>query len=107
MQKNVNVFLIENSTAGNNMKSFLSQNVKIKIEKDTIENGIDGKISIAIHPSEILWSEGKAEYFKNITDIKIVSHGGINLIEGSLNTFYGSPKDSSFGVKFFILKTAV
>jgi hypothetical protein len=104
MTRNVTITLAENSTAGNPPKFFADQDIDITHESDTVITGVDGKTSVARHPSEILWRGGKVKELNNITHVKIVADSGAVLIDGELNIFYEVPRDVAGGVKFFVLK---
>lgn len=105
MTKNVTITLSENSTAGNPPKIFAAQDIDITHESDTVITGVDGKTSVASHPSELLWRGGKAKELKNITHVKIVADSGAVLIDAELHTNYEVPRDVAGGVKFFVLKS--
>ncbi|MDA1379597.1 hypothetical protein PCI56_06580 [Plesiomonas shigelloides subsp. oncorhynchi] len=97
------ILLIDNSTAGNPPKSFEAQRIEIKLENDTVTQGIDGYISKGLHPSDVLWFEGTVNDLRNITNVKITAVNGKVLLDGELNTFYGAPKNTDTGVQFFVL----
>lgn len=105
MQIIANVLLIENSTAGVPPKSFEAQHVAIAHENDMVVQGVDGHVSRGSQPSKVLWFEGKANDFIDITNVKITAIDGEVLLDGELNTFYGAPENSDVGVQFFILKS--
>ena len=92
MTRNVTITLSESSTAGNPPKIFATQDIVITHERDAVITGVDGKTSVARHPSEILWRGAKAKELKNITDIKIVADSGAVLIDGELHTNYEAPR---------------
>ncbi|WP_234732157.1 hypothetical protein [Acidocella facilis] len=100
---NVDITLVENSTAGNQPKVFFGQIVEIGSESDTVVTSVDGFTSRGRHPSEIFWHGGTARSLKHITNVTIIQSGAV-LIDAELNTFFGGPSDITGGVKFFVLK---
>lgn len=102
MTKNVEVTLVEYSTAGNPPKTFTAQTVEIAHEADTVVTGVDGHISIGRHPSKILWFGKTTKDLANITNVKIAGKNGEVLIDGELNTNYGA-RDTAIGVEFYVL----
>jgi hypothetical protein len=98
-----------NHTCGTFKRGQLAQNlcaqiVEIVHEADTVSKGLDGFISIARHPSKIIWVGGTARDLANITNVKIANKKGEVLIDGGLNTFYGVPRDTARGVEFYVLR---
>jgi hypothetical protein len=104
LSKNVEITLIEHSTAGNPSKVFPSQTVEIIHEPPTVQQSPDGIRAIAHHNSTIFWYSGKARDFLNITDVKIVDRDGAVLIEWPLNRNFVLPHDIPGGVKFCVLE---
>jgi hypothetical protein len=105
MKQVAEITLKENSTAGNQPKTFDAQIVEIRHKADTVVQGLDGHTSSARHPSEIIWHGGAAKDLANITHVKIVGKNGNVLVDGELNTHYDVPRDIASGVKFFVLKS--
>lgn len=101
--KNVEITLIENSSAGNLPKVFPAQTVEIHHEPDTVVKSVDGKISRGSHPSTILWYGGKASELQRITNVKILASDGAVLIDAQVNRFTDQPRDASRGVRFLVL----
>ena len=102
--KSVKITLVENSTAGNQAKTFAAQTVEISHEVATVVQGRDGPISIGYYPSKILWLDGTAKDLENITDVKIVGENRDVLVDDALCTTFEAPRDVTKGVEFFVLK---
>src|ERR1019366_5531528 len=98
------VTLVENSTAGNQPRTFAGQTVEIHHEADTVIRGADGPTARARHPSTIVWFEGVAKDLVHIHNVRIVGTSGDVLIDGDLINTYGAPRDVSGAVAFDILK---
>ncbi|SDR61341.1 hypothetical protein SAMN05444161_8113 [Rhizobiales bacterium GAS191] len=105
MKKTATITLIENATAGNSPKVFAAQTVEIHHEADTIQQGLDGRISTAHHPSKIFWFGGTAVYLANVTNVKIVGNSGEVFVDGELNKTYGGPRDMAGGVAFSVYRS--
>ena len=105
MKHVADVTLVENSTAGNQPRTFAAQTVEIAHEADTIVTSADGHTSRARHPSKIFWRGGTARDLDNITDVRITDSSGVVLIDGELNTNRHIPRDVPGGVTFNVLKT--
>jgi hypothetical protein len=102
MDRNAQVILVENSSAGRPPITFAGQAVEIVHEPDTISQGVDGHISVGRHPSTVLWFGGTTKDLTGITNVKIVGVNGSILVEGEINTTYGAPSQVDQGVKFFV-----
>ncbi len=97
------VMLIERSTARNSDRPFRGQTLEIVEQAPTVIQSVDGLVSVANHPTRIIWHGGSPKDLSGITDIRIESKGR-TLIEASLNTHYGPPRAVSGGVSFDVLK---
>jgi hypothetical protein len=97
--RNVEVTLIENSSAGNPPKIFSAQNIEIDYVPDTVKTSVDGILSTASHPSTILWHGAKASDFKHVTNIKVAHRDGSVLFNGAIIRHYQAPHDVSKGVE--------
>lgn len=100
----VNVSIIEDSAAGNFQKTFNAQEVEITHENDTMMQSVDELTSKGSHPSKIIWFQSNADSLKNITNIKITQSNGNILMDGTLNFYYGRPKNIDDGVVFYVLE---
>lgn len=113
LYRSVEVTLIENSTAGNPPRKFAGQTCDIGHEPTVYSTGVDGVTSHARQPTEVLWREGKAEWFGRnaatglmaVTNVTIVASDGRPLIDAwELITNPGVPRDIGNGVEFFVLQ---
>lgn len=105
MKKTVDILLVENSTAGNLPKIFKAQTVEVFHELDAVLTGIDGRVSTGSYPSKVVWFGGLVSYLNHITDITITdTKDSVVLIDGTLNTNYGVPRNVDDTVIFHVLK---
>ncbi|STQ91666.1 hypothetical protein [Iodobacter fluviatilis] len=104
MRITVNISLIENSATGNFQKTLNAQEIEITHENDTIMQSVDELTSKGSHPSKIIWFQSNADSLKNITNIKITQSNGNVLINGTLNFYYGMPKNIDNHVAFYVLE---
>jgi hypothetical protein len=100
----VEITLIENSTADNTLKVFRRQAVDIYEQPDTIQRGVDGYVVRGAHPTRIVWQDGKVANFKGITGVKIIAANGSVLIDAELNTHNLVPHEVAAGVEFAVLR---
>jgi hypothetical protein len=100
----VEITLVENSTAGNPPRHFSGQTVEADHEADTVVQGVDGHISTGRYPWKIVWRGRQASDLAHITNVKIVRANGHLLVDGELNTTYGAPRDVTRGVEFWVLE---
>jgi hypothetical protein len=103
MKAKAQVTLTENSTAGNGPKVFSNQEVEITNTPPTVQQSVDGPISVGRHESTVIWHGGKAADLKTITNVRIVGSDGQVLIDGELCNTFEAPKDFNGGVKFSVL----
>lgn len=98
--------------ASNPPRKFAGQSCNIEHEPTIYSTGVDGKTTHARQPTNVLWYEGKAEWFGRnaaggvaITNVKIVAGDGTSLIDDwGLTTIPGVPRDVGNGVEFFVLQ---
>lgn len=95
------IILIENSTAGNQDTIFHAQVVRFHRKPDTVVTGVDGYTSPASHDTIVKWKGGKASYFDQVTDVKLVHSDGRVLVSGSLNRNFTVPTDEEGGFVTF------
>lgn len=94
------ISLTENSMAGNPPKCYLDQLVEITYTNDIVRGESYGR-----QPTKILWHGGQAAFFKNITNVSIISKTGEVLIDDDeLCNFYQAPRDEGHYVEFYTLK---
>lgn len=103
MRQVADITLIENTSAGNLHKAFSAQTVEIRQAADTTHLGVDGKISMAKHPSTVKWFGASATAFENITVIRIVTASGTILVDAEVLRNYVPPHNITNGVQFQIL----
>jgi hypothetical protein len=96
------ITLVENSTACNPDRQFLAQKINIKGAPTTYSQSVDGFVSYANHPTEIIWFGGTVAQLEYVTNVKIV-HKGAVLVDGEINTFYGGPRAVPEGVHFYVM----
>jgi hypothetical protein len=99
----VTIELIENSSRRQFPKSFAGHTVQIDAEHPTLRTGVDGYVAVGLHPTHIIWSNGRASELEYITDVKITASDGRTIIAGSLNRTFHPPCDVPGGVAFDVL----
>jgi len=99
---NVDITLIEDTTAGNPDRVYRNQSIRVFSETPVKETGVDGKVSIANFPSEIFWSGGSVALMNGVTDVRI-EQGGVTIMSGSLNSHNFFPRMIDGELRFGIL----
>ncbi len=99
---NVDITLIEDTTAGNPDRVYRNQSIRVFSETPVKETGVDGKVSIANLPSEIFWSGGSVALMNGVTDVRI-EQAGVVIMIGSLNSHYYFPKMIEGELRFGLL----
>jgi len=66
---------------------------------------VDGYVSIAHHPSRVVWYKGSIGDLSGITDIQITDKSGVVILYGELNLNSGTPYMMDGDVIFFVLKS--
>ena len=95
-----NLYLIENSTAGNPDRAFTAQTVFIQKEADLVVTGIDGARATASFDTLVRWQGGKATDLEGVTDVRIIEDGR-PLVDGMLNLNFTVPTDIGGGMVEF------
>jgi hypothetical protein len=95
--------LIQNSTRGNPPRTIADQTVDIVHEEDSRTTGVDGFVSIAHHPSTVIWLGRSKQDLDGVTDVKIVGSDCTVLVDGEICTTFGLARDVAKGVEFYVL----
>ncbi len=91
------------TVAGSESQSLTGQTVELDREPDTIEMGVDGKMSVGHHLWTIIWHDKTADDLKaQFINVKITRSDGLILVNGPVNRNFEAPHNVPSGVRFHV-----
>ncbi len=107
MQRTVEITITEDSLGPMGLHAqrvFANQRIDVSGGGVTHVVSADGFPTHGNHPWKIVWAGGTAALLRGVTDVRMIDGGGAVVVDGEMNTHYGTPTDVAGGVEFYVLR---